>query len=238
MASELDGLEQQKEILVKKLNYLRKEYAIASDAAQKFTLQMQIAEVEKQIEAINAKLAAIPTENQSNPSQKEEKNPYASWLKLLKKSWIIALIMIIFLLVTKSDEFFTAFDNLRSRFYPISQDTTAQDISIQPDTSTKPPVIDTPIIEKPTPNPPKPRKKYISVRLTLDIAYEKATIFANNILIEPVNNAPLIKELSIEYKGKPIVLKIITPEKTCTHTITVSDNYFRNPQTIEKICSQ
>ena len=56
MASEQDGLLHQKEILTKKLNYLRKEYAIASDASQKFTLQMQIAEVEKEIEAIDVKM--------------------------------------------------------------------------------------------------------------------------------------------------------------------------------------
>ena len=37
MASEQDGLLHQKEILTKKLNYLRKEYAIASDASQIFS---------------------------------------------------------------------------------------------------------------------------------------------------------------------------------------------------------
>ena len=241
MASEKDGRTNQKEILLQKLYYLREQYAIASDASIKFTLQMQIAEVEKEIKEIDLKLAPISS---NIPSNKEEKNPYESWIKLWKKSWIIGIIMLIFLLVTKSDEFLTAFDNLWNRLHPISRDTTAQDTLIQTDTSTKPPVIDTPIIERPLPNPPKPRKdqaspkKYISVRLILDIAYEKATIFANNVPIYPVNNAPLIKELSIEYKGEPIELIIKTPEKTCTHHITVSDDYFKKPQTIEKICSQ
>ncbi len=239
MASEQDGLLHQKEILTKKLNYLRKEYAIASDASQKFTLQMQIAEVEKEIEVLDSKIANIPSKNQGNQYMKEE-NPYDRWVKTLKKSWIIGVILLIFLLVTKGDEFFTAFDNLKNRFNKDS-------ITVQTDTLTTPenhPNIDTSIITEPPPNLPTPpekqplSKKYISVKLIVDIAYEKATIFANNVQVYPVNDAPTVKELSIEYKGNPIELRIVTPEKTCTHHITVSEDYFKNPQTIEKICSQ
>ncbi len=242
MASALDGLLQQKETYIQKLNYLRKELAIASDASQKFTLQMQIAEVEKEMEIIDAKLVAIPSKNPSNASVKEE-NPYDRLLKFFKKSWIIAILLFIFLLITKGDEFVTAFDNLKNRFLNDSKDTIAQPVLIPTDTSKTPTIIKPPITEaspkptKPDKNPPA-AKKYISVRLVVDIAYEKAIIFANNIQIEPVNNAPTIKELNIEYNGKPIVLKIQTPEKTCTHTILVSDDYFINPKTIEKICSQ
>jgi hypothetical protein len=69
MASALDGLHQQKEINIQKLNYLRKEYAIASDAGVKFTVQMQIEEVEKEMKEIEK---IIPETIQKHSDTKNE----------------------------------------------------------------------------------------------------------------------------------------------------------------------
>lgn len=68
MASEQEGLLQQKETYIQKLNYLRKELAIASDVSVKFTLQMQIRELEEEIEAVNKRIEAL--KEQFNNTQK------------------------------------------------------------------------------------------------------------------------------------------------------------------------
>ena len=55
-ALERQGLENQIQILTQKLNFLREQQAISSDASQKFTLKMQIEEAEKQIQDAKSKL--------------------------------------------------------------------------------------------------------------------------------------------------------------------------------------
>lgn len=50
------GLENQAQILQRKLNYFRQQEAILADAAQKFSLQMQIEENEKKLNEIRQKL--------------------------------------------------------------------------------------------------------------------------------------------------------------------------------------
>ena len=53
---ERQGLEQQAETLTRKLNYFRQELAKAYDASQKFALQEQINETERQLREIKGKL--------------------------------------------------------------------------------------------------------------------------------------------------------------------------------------
>lgn len=55
-ALERHGLENQIQILIQKLNFLREQQAISSDASQKFMLKMQIEEAEKQIQDARSKL--------------------------------------------------------------------------------------------------------------------------------------------------------------------------------------
>lgn len=53
---EREGLEKQAEILQRKLNYFRQQVAIISDTAQKFSLQIQLEEIEKELDEIKQKL--------------------------------------------------------------------------------------------------------------------------------------------------------------------------------------
>lgn len=240
MASEQEGLLHQKKIFIQRLNYLRKEYAITSDANQRFTLQMQIEEVEKEIQLIDAKINNSdkgPSTDSTNISKTTIEN---------KKSYRKLIINIMITIITVLAALMGFVKDFRDFFFPpiLNQpETIITKDSTDFDTSKTLDIIDSPIIKNP-PAAPIPLKKevvterYISVRLIVDIIYEKASIFANNIQVYPINNAPLIKELNIKYEGKPIELTIKIPEKTCTHHITVSDNYFNNPKTIEKICAQ
>lgn len=52
---ERQGLEQEAELLTKKLNHFRKELALAYDSAQKFNLQEQIREIEQQLAEVKGK---------------------------------------------------------------------------------------------------------------------------------------------------------------------------------------
>ncbi len=251
MASEQDGLQEQKEILVKKLTHFRKKLAITSDAAQEFNLQMQIEETEKEIVEIDAKIAiinasnqvAVPSTSNSKETKMSEKTLHDTTVNKLKNNKIVVVVLIIFAVITGFATLLTSIDDIKKAFGFDSK-------KVIP-TDTNKIIIDTPVIIKPAeifkPNTPKPlpptekqpsSKKYIFIKLILDITYEKATIFANNVQVYPVNDAPTVKELSLEYNGNPVELRIVTTGKTCTHYITVSEDYFKNPQTIEKICSQ
>jgi len=53
---ERQGLEQEAELLTKKLNFLKTEKVKAYDASQKFALQEQIEEIERQLEVVKGKL--------------------------------------------------------------------------------------------------------------------------------------------------------------------------------------
>lgn len=53
---EQQGLENQLDLLQKKLNFLLAQQAILSDPAQKFTVQMQIDETQKQVDEVKSKL--------------------------------------------------------------------------------------------------------------------------------------------------------------------------------------
>lgn len=58
MASELDGLRTQLDISVQRLNALREAYAIQSDPNLKFTLEMQIAQLENEIASLRQRMEA------------------------------------------------------------------------------------------------------------------------------------------------------------------------------------
>lgn len=57
--TEIQGLQNKLEILIKKKNYFLKEEAIASDAGVKFSLNMQLEELEKEIEECHAQLQQL-----------------------------------------------------------------------------------------------------------------------------------------------------------------------------------
>jgi|GEM_PF-2367576 uncharacterized membrane protein len=242
MPSAHHGMLQQLEILTQKLNYLRKEYAIASDAGVKFTLQMQIAELEKEIESINERLTAF-SKNESKPTMPTE-NPYDRILNLLKKSWFVALILLIFLLVTKGNEFLEAWDGIQKRFDKNAKDTVVQTLPLPVDTIHQTDIIKnptTPVVRKSKPKPaepPAPAPKIVFVRLFVNAEFSKAAIFANGKPVAPVKDDLSIKQLELPYDGqKTIELRLKTPQNECKKTFTVPNHYFDNPITIEVSCS-
>lgn len=56
MASEIEGIQTQLDISIKRLNALRSDYAIQSDANVKFTLEMQIASLEGEISLLKQRI--------------------------------------------------------------------------------------------------------------------------------------------------------------------------------------
>lgn len=74
MASEIEGIQKQLEISIKRLNALRTSYAIQSDANLKFTLEMQIANLEGEISQLKQRIqTAYGLDVFSGSSQLENK---------------------------------------------------------------------------------------------------------------------------------------------------------------------
>ena len=96
-------------------------------------------------------------------------------------------------------------------------------------------------LQKPKPNIEKPIQespKYISVSLIVDLDFSKADIFANGKAIYPLSDDLLIKKLQIEYTSSTIELILKTLNTTRRKNITIPNDYFNNPTTIEVICTQ
>ena len=239
MASEQDGLLHQKEILTKKLNYLRKEYAIASDASQKFTLQMQIAEVEKEIEAIDVKMN-IQDKTQMPDAVNVSKKSIAN-KKIDRKLFIKILITIITVLAALMG----FVKDFRDFFFPPSDETTI----VTPTNATNKPAtdsvkLDTPIIKKPertstTPSQnPAPVKEIIPITLIVNAEFENAEISVNGTRVYPsAGSTPTFKKVNIKYNvaGYKVVLKMAN--KTCTKQFSITENELNNPITIPVSCT-
>ncbi len=238
MASERDGLQEQKEILVKKLNHFRKKLAIISDAAQEFNLQMQIEETEKEIAEIEAKLHSDEPQQDLAPTQMPETKTYNQrpWLKILGTALITIITFLAALMGFVKD--------FRDFFFPppnsVTIVTTQDTPNIQPNSIT----IDTPIIKKTNPTPlPPPKKetlipKTISITLMVNAEFENAEITVNgNRVIPSAGSTPTFKKLNIEYNiaGYEVVLK--TANKTCTKQFSIAENELNNLITIPVSCT-
>ncbi len=253
MASERDGLLEQKEILVKKLNHFRKKLAITSDAAQEFNLQMQIEETEKKLEEVKAKIAQTVTPEHSVPIeplvktpiiQNDNKTRYDKFVDKLKNNRFAVIIIIVFIVIGAIGALVELIKNTRELTTPHqnkSETTTMQDTpNIQPNSIT----IDTPIIKKTNPTPlPPPKKetlipKTISITLMVNAEFEDAEITVNgNRVIPSAGSTPTFKKLNIEYNvaGYEVVLK--TANKTCTKQFSIAENELNNPITIPVSCT-
>lgn len=256
MASEQEGLQEQKEILVKKLNHFYKELAIISDSAQKFTLQMQIEEAEKKLEEVKAKIAQTVTQEHLVPIeplvqtpiiQNDNKTRYDKFVDKLKNNRFWVIVIIVFVVIGGIGTIVELIKNTQE-ILPTDKDKpeiiTSQDSTnlTKTNDSTKP--ADPPVIKEPDPTPSKltpkeePVKKIISVTLLVNAEFENAAITVNgNRVIPSAGSTPTFKKLNIEYNvaGYEVVLK--TANKTCTKRFSIAENELNNPDTIPISCT-
>lgn len=250
MASEQDGLLQQREILVKKLNFLRKEYAIASDPSQRFTLEMQMEEAEKKLEEVKAKIAAsenpIPIEPPVKTPiiQQEHKTRYDKFVDKIKNNRFWVIVIIVFVVIGGIGALVELVKNTQELIAPgqDNPETTVNQGTTNTESGTV--KIDTPIIKEPNPTPSKPitkqepAKKIVSITLLINAEFENAEITVNgNLVIPLIGSTPTFKKLNIEYNvaGYEVVLK--TANKTCTKQFSIAENELNNPITIPVSCT-
>lgn len=86
---------------------------------------------------------------------------------------------------------------------------------------------------------PEQPKKYVKIRLIVNVQLSNSRIFANEKEISPYEDNTIIKLLEIEYQNQNIELKIqaLDSNEKCIENITIPKNYFQNPKFIEIICS-
>ncbi len=254
MASEQDGLQEQKEILVKKLNHFYKELAIISDSAQKFTLQMQIEEAEKKLEEVKAKIAQTVTQEHLVPIeplvqtpiiQNDNKTRYDKFVDKLKNNRFWVIVIIAFVVIGGIGTIVELIKNTQE-ILPTDKDKpeiiTSENSTKTTEESTKP--TEPPVIKESDPTPSKPItkeepvKKIISIALLVNAEFENAEITVNgNRVIPSAGSTPIIKKLNIEYNvaGYEVVLK--TANKTCTKQFSIAENELNNPITIPVSCT-
>ncbi|HMN89994.1 MAG TPA: hypothetical protein PKD70_07145 [Saprospiraceae bacterium] len=254
MASEKDGLLQEEDHIIQKLNFLRKERTIASDAGVKFTLQMQIKEAEKDLEEVRAKIAktdalensmSIEPPNTMPIIQNDNKTRYDKFVDKLKNNRFWVIIIIAFVVIGGIGTLVELIKNTQE-ILPIDKDKpeiiTSENSTKTTEESTKP--TEPRVIKESDPTPSKPItkgepvKKIISITLLVNAEFENAEITINGNRVYPLTEStPTFKKLNIEYNvaGYEVVFK--TTNKTCTKQFSIAENELNNPITIPVSCT-
>lgn len=260
MASELEGLKKQLNIYVRKLNHLREEYAIASDASIKFSLKMQIQEVEKEIETIRSKIenpdmAQLNAKDEKPPSN--EKNLHDSTIDKFKNNRIVVLILIAFAIIVGTATILTSIEDIKNFMgWNSEEEISKENTQVEPPPTTsepkntKPPENGGPTSSPNRQVPPKQKpilpqepqesieKERVSITFIVDAAFEYAEIWINDEQYYPLaDSTPSFKKINLEYnpKGYEVVLK--TANKTCTKQFSIAANELNNPITIPVSCT-
>lgn len=253
MASEQDGLQEQKEILTRKLNHFYEKLAITSDAEQEFSLQMQIEKIEKKLEEVKAKIAQTVTPEHLVPVeppvktpiiQQEHKTRYDKFVDKIKNNRFWVIVIIVFVVIGGIGALVELVKNTQELIAPgqDNPETTVNQGTTNTESGTV--KINTPIIKEPnlTPSQPitkqKPAKKIVSLTFLVDAEFEDAEIWINDEQYFPLaSSTPTFKKLNIEYNvaGYEVVLK--TANKTCTKQFSIAENELNNPITIPVSCT-